>query len=125
MVMIINVLQKETTIDLFNCVPRRLLKYTKRVKVDSKAIAQNNENFNESTLAVDDNVRIEQTRYDEVFVDPNTLKKNLHKIKLLSFYALNLLKRGGYYQALNSKSSIINFARKKRLFTRYSMVWFD
>lgn len=46
----------ETIRDVFNCVPRRVFGHAERVRVDRAVFFQNDANFNESTLAVEENI---------------------------------------------------------------------
>lgn len=84
------------TRDVFNDIPRRLFGHTKRVRVDRSAFAQNDANFKESTLEVEENVSMEPLRCDEHVDDLNTLRESSEKDETFEFLCIRFIELKRY-----------------------------
>lgn len=91
------------TRDVFNHVAKELFGHAKRVRVNSSALAQNDANFNESTLTADKNAHTEQLCYDGHGDGLSLLKASSVKDEVLNFLCIQIVELERFLPSSNLK----------------------
>lgn len=94
-------------------VPGRLLGNTERVRDDRSTFAQNDANFNGSTLEAEKNLRSKQLRYDEHVVDLNTLRELSEEDEMFKFLRIQIIELERYLLVPQLKEFYLKLRQQK------------
>lgn len=108
---------------MFQSVLRRLLGQVERIRADSAAFVEHEANFIRNAFAVEENVRVEQLRFDEHFVDldkPKELSERKDALKLLYTQSLE---HEGFLLSAKLEEFIKSSASKSRICACFHQSW--